>query len=598
MTKRRSHLDSNTRVPIKRGPAKAGPIVFAPPGVNQVGPDFDPVQVIYDQNVHPRPNALDILFKTSKGSMPVVSLWKLVSGKPDLDMVPEHLVATQFGVLAGVRTDHLFIFEDLEQTSFYWFRITAGNDEDRVKIGNPPPAEYVDTAGTLQRDIAIYYDRLDILATGGDGGGDSYGFNCAAYEVGRFESPLLPASVGFFANDDVDSGESLENFLGGPYTVERVGMRIAIYAMAGGSSFGHAYLFEPPPSLPDTPTREQNDYSAVANAWTDAFSLPETMGTQMVFPPWSVNTGLFACSFNFMGRVEVTVSDPLGALKQWPRDPIPIQLPPPGILPAVLGGMPHRIVIDGRRVGFRLSPLGEVYLGLGRIDREDWRSLGESGVDALLGAADGSKAPGGKIGFTLVARHQDGNLVAGHLADIESGSPKWTKLGLKTKETPKLVRRHDGTVAVFALDESGHLHHGDLKHGALVRGWKKHGGPFAGPIAAAEDDDRHLFVAVHEAKGDDLCYRYLRDGHKWHRGDAPVKSVLSAQAGKHDKMTIYGMDKKRRVHAHVVGKHGWKNLGTPEEIIAAMQGGKKKKLAKATIRAARKREKAVGANSR
>lgn len=61
----------------------------------------------------------------------------------------------------------------------------------------------------------------------------------------------------------------------------------------------------------------------------------------------------------------------------------------------------------------------------------------------------------------------------------------------------------------------------------------------------------------------------------WH---APIRSLLSAHAGKHDRMTIYGMDKKRRVHAHVVGKRGWKNLGTPEEIIAAAQTGKKKKL--------------------
>ena len=111
------------------------------------------------------------------------------------------------------------------------------------------------------------------------------------------------------------------------------------------------------------------------------------------------------------------------------------------------------------------------------------------------------------------------------------------------------------------------------------------------PIAAAEDDDGHLFVAVHEARGDDLWYRYLRNDDKWHHGDAPIKSVLSAQAGKHDRMTIYGIDKKRRVHAHVVGKRGWKNLGTPEEIIAAAQGGKKK-LANAAIRMAKKSKKA------
>ena len=574
MTKRRSNLDSNTRMPTKVGPTKAGPIVFAPPGVNQIVPDFDPVQVMYYVNVIPRPNGFYITFSTTKASIPIVSLWHVVKGKPDLDMVPENLVATEWGIFTGPATEHLFRFDDLQQTSFYWFRITAGNDENRTKIGDTTPAVFFDTAGTLKRDVTLYYDRLDILSTGGSNEGDDYAFDCAAYDIQRTASPLLPGSVAGFHNESVDSGESLRDFIGGPYKVERVGPRMAVYAMAGGSSFGHAYIFEPPPSLPDTPTRDQTDVSASANAWGE-IDFPDIMGDYMM-DPWVVSTGLYACSFNFMGRAEVTVSDPEAALGQWPRQIIVIQLPPSGILPTITGGTPHRIVIGGRRIGFRLSPLGEVYLGLGGIDREVWRSLGESGVDLLLGAVPGSDSPTGKIGFTLVARHQDGSLVAGHLADIESGSPSWTKLGLKTKEVPRLVRRHNGTIAVFALDESGHLHHGDLKGGALVHGWKKHGGPFRGTIAAAEDDDKHLFVAVHEAKGDDLWYRSLRDDHKWHHGDAPIKSVLSAHAGKHDKMTIYGIDKKRRVHAHVVGKHGWKNLGTPEEIIAAAQTGKRK----------------------
>ncbi len=102
----------------------------------------------------------------------------------------------------------------------------------------------------------------------------------------------------------------------------------------------------------------------------------------------------------------------------------------------------------------------------------------------------------------------------------------------------------------------------------------------AGDQARHEDEERaeagsrhNATVAVHEAKGDDLRYRSLGNEDKWHHGDAPIRSLLSAHAGKHDRMTIYGMDKKRRVHAHVVGKRGWKNLGTPEEIIAAAQGG-------------------------
>jgi len=353
---------------------------------------------------------------------------------------------------------------------------------------------------------------------------------------------------------------------------------IAVYLTASGSSEDETFLPQLPATLPDVPTREVTDWFAWSDAWITQ-TLPDAMGDKFL-PIWNISTGDAACNFDLDGFVKVHVTDPNNALKQWPIQTITIHLLPPGILPAVFGGMPRRIILGDRLVSFRFSPLGEVYLGLGRIDREDWRSLGESGVDLLLGAAPGSESPGGKIGFTLVARHQDGSLVAGHLADIETGSPSWTKLGLKTKETPRLVRRHNGTIAVFALDESGHLHHGDLKDGALVHGWKKHGGPFRGTIAAAEDDDRHLFVAVHEAKRNDLWYRSLRNDDKWYHGDAPIKSVLSAHAGKHDKMTIYGIDKKRRVHAHVVGKevgkHGWKKLGTPEEIIAAAQRGKKK----------------------
>lgn len=550
------------------------PLVFGAPLGSVQGPDFNPIQVIYNQNVMPRPNGLDITFTTTKGSMPVVTLWNLVTGNAARDMVPANFVASQFGLIPGVQTDHAFAFDNLAQTSFYWFRIHAGNDEMRVQIGPSQPADYVDMAGTLQRDVTLYYDRLDILSTGGSGEGDDVTFDFAAYDVGQFDSPLLPDSVRGFENDSVDSGESLEHPVGGPITLTRVGARIAIYAMGGGSSYGHAYIFQPPDFLPATPTRDQTDVSASANAWAE-LNLPDTMGDRML-PSWIVSPGLYACSFNFMGRVEVTVSDPKHALDLWPRDVIQIQLLPPGILPAAFGGMPHPIVIGGRRLSLRLSPLGEVYLGLGRIDRETWRNLGESGIDLLLGAATAGDGPRAKIALTLVARQADGNLVAGYLADIDSGSPSWAKLGLKTKEVPQLVRRQDGAVAVFALDESGHLHHGDLKSGVLVAAMTKLGGPFNGTIAATEDDDGHLFVAMHDGK-DDVWHRYLHKDEKWHHHDAPVRYLLSAHERKDEKMTIYGIDKKRRVHAHRVGKKGWKNLGTPEEIVAAAQQGKKRK---------------------
>jgi hypothetical protein len=570
---------TKTRAKVKAGKATAGmspgnrPLVFGAPVGSIQGPDFNPIQVIYNQNVMPRPNGLDITFTTTKGSMPVVTLWHLVTGNAARDMVPANFVATQFGIIAGVRYDHAFAFDDLDQTAFYWFRIIAGNDEMRVQIGPNQPAEYVDMAGTLQRDVTLFYDRLDILATGGSGEGDDVSFDFAAYDVGPTQSPLLPDSVRGFENDSVDDGESLEHPVGGPITLSRVGPRIAIYAMGGGSSFGRAYIFQPPDFLPDTPYRDQDDVSASANAWA-LLDLPDTMGDRML-PSWVVSPGLFACSFNFMGRIEVTVSDPKHALDLWPREVIQIQLLPPGILPAAFGGMPHRIVIGGRRLSLRLSPLGEIYLGLGRIDRETWRVLGESGIDLLLGAAVVSNGPGAKTALTLVARRADGHLVAGYLADIESGSPDWRKLGLKTKDVPQLVRRQNGAVAVFALDESGHLYQGDLTSGALSHGMKRLGGPFKGTIAATEDDDGHLFVAMHDGK-DDVWHLHLHKDEKWHHHDAPVRYLLSVSERKDEKMVIYGIDDKRRVHAHRIGKKGWKNLGTPEEIVAAAQQGKKK----------------------
>jgi hypothetical protein len=333
----------------------------------------------------------------------------------------------------------------------------------------------------------------------------------------------------------------------------------------------------PPDTMPSSPTHLQGDGFAYCDCW-NAFTLEDDIG-QYYSTAWYLGTGLGACDYRLEGRTEVDVSDETGALKLWPRQTIPIQLVPPGILPLTFGGMPHRIVIGNsptalRIVAFRLSPLGEVYIGTGRIDNPTWRSLGAGGTELLMGASMALDT------ITLLARHQDGSLSAGYLSDLTNGTVSWNALGLKTTTTqtattPKLVRRRDGHIAVFALDESGHLQHGDLSDGQLTDGWKKHGGPFTGEIAATEDDDGHLTVAARDAKGD-VWHRDLRDSHKWHHDEAPIQSLLSVREGRHEKMTIYGIDKKRRVHEHVIGKKGWKKIGTPEEIVAAMQRGKRK----------------------
>src|SRR5438552_3191050 len=91
------------------------PLTFDAPVGNQPVPDFDPIQVIYDQNVMPRPNSLDITFATAKGSIPVVSLWYVKSGDPQLDMVPANFVATKWPLGAGIQTRHAFHFDSLNQ---------------------------------------------------------------------------------------------------------------------------------------------------------------------------------------------------------------------------------------------------------------------------------------------------------------------------------------------------------------------------------------------------------------------------------------------------------------------------------------------------
>jgi hypothetical protein len=533
----------------------------------EVAPDFDPIQLILYPNVSPRPNGLLITFTTAKGSIPVVTLWKSITGNPDEDMVARNLVATGWGLVSGIRTNHACLFENLDQERVYWFKIYAGNDEQRILVGPHPPAEYQDTAGTLKRECTIRFFSLEVLATGGSGSGDTMDFGMGIYNGSNITNDLLIVPK-HLTNDSVDSGAIFQKPFGDPIAITNAPDVVVLYVQGvyEDVSFFTGEIGDIGTRVPETMPSSPSHGSDDGGAWADGstpLTLPYAPGTTHAGGSWVLGTGLMRDTpvFDVTGDVETTVLDTKGVLQQWPKTFRRKRFFPSEMLPIVSGGIPRRMQVRNRLVSFRLGPAGDVYMGLGRSGHETWRSLGQRNIDFLTGTAHENET------MTLLTRNLAGELSAASIRTIDAAHVDWIGLNFITRVLPKLVRRRNGEIIFLALNLNGILHAAPLRDGKGTPEWTALGGPFKAPVTATENSGGNLFVAAQDEKGE-LLYGLLDESRpEWHHVEAPVEMLLSARESPDKSMRVYGIDKNRVVHCYIVGSSRWEPLGTPEHLI-------------------------------
>ena len=517
--------------------------------------DTDPVQVITGVNVMPKPNGLTITFDTRKGSMPVVTLWELVTGDPSLDMVPQNQAEASWGAVSGIQFHHTVNFTRLKQKTCYWFRIHAGDDENRVSFTPPVPAEFVDKACTLARECLLDFQNIKVWWTGDPDGGALMNFAMTVYNGANSigEGLMDPA---FLDVDSVDNSDVLTYPFGRSYVNIQSAPDVIVPYVSGTHEADKELIFT---EIPDTVPSSQSKGSDDGVDWADvltSLTLPDALGTSD-WQSFSLGTGMAPVVFDVNVAFQTTVSDPLGALKMWPKKVTRINLPSQIVLRSA---MPRVLRAGKRLVSFRLGPGGEIYRGLGRGRNLIWDCQGGKELRMMIALSHGEGA------IDLVAQDGSKMLWTTHLAEATSPMVNWRELGLSASAEPTVQRGPDGSVEVLALDEKGRLQWRALHDGSPKGDWADLGGPFEGRAVAANIGGR-LQVAIRGPHGK-VCYRAAAGGSEdWRNVTAPVDLLLSMIPTEGGKAMIVGMDDKRKIHTLVLGNEEWDPIGTPEELL-------------------------------
>lgn len=452
------------------------------------------VQAITRLRVDRAPQQLRLRIELRFASVPVVELFRLVSGDPRLDMVPANLEAVRFPLLSGPGTGFTVAFGGLRPASRYWYRITAGGGR-------------VARHGALIKGWAATLDRLvefdfsvATLVMDGDGGSpgevcfyaviyDEAGERCREFgdRESRSDGGDLPVSPRYIrpagppfslrgAPDDL-------TLLCGADEDDSADLSFGI-----NFNFGGWWIPETAPTGPDSGEEGDYDFAYAVHRLTN---LPDTPGSTELAPIlFRTRPGVLA--FDAVWSVRVSVFDPYPT----PREVIP-RLTPRQLLLAPGEGARLRGP-DRRRHVVALGQEG-VRIGSGRRDRERWTLLeGPRPRRLLLDAG-----PEGRLDLVLwdgegrVYGLLDG-LGSGGSAEPAEAAP-WIHLGGPFAAPPLGLRDGQGQLQLFALDDDGQLRSRPLD--PEPRQWEAIGGPFRGTLVGWTPPEGRLTLAAEDGEG-------------------------------------------------------------------------------------------------
>ncbi len=453
------------------------------------------VQAITRLSVTRAPQSIRMRIELRFASLPVVELFRMVSGDPALDMVPANFETLRIPLLAGPGTRFEVAFDGLRPATRYWYRIKAGGGQVERRGG----ALLKGWAATLDRLVEFDVSYADLLMDG-DGGSPGEVAFCGVIYDGE-----LQRAWGFGDRESRSDGGGLPfspRYLrpaGPPFSLRGAPDNLTLLCGADeddlsdldpGLNFniGFGWIPENPPSAPDSGEDDDHDFAYAVHQLTN---LPGTPGSTVLAPIYfRTRPGVLA--FEAVWSVRVSVFDPFPT----PREVIPRLTPrqrllAPGEAARVRGS-------DGRRRVIALSQEG-LRIGTGRRDRERWILLeGPRPRQLLLEAG-----PEGRLDLVL----WDGE---GHLHGLLDGlaaegcgqerpGADWISLGGPFAAPPLGLRDGQGQLQLFALDVDGRLLSRPLD--PEPRDWQAIGGPFRGTLVGWAPVDGPLTLAAEDGEG-------------------------------------------------------------------------------------------------
>lgn len=520
------------------------------------------VQAITRLSVTREPQTIRMQIELRFASVPVVELFRLVSGDPRLDMVPANLETLRIPLLAGPGTQFKVEFKGLRPATRYWYRIKAGGGQVARRGG----ALITGWAATLDRLVEFDVSFATLLM---DGDGNSPGevrFYAVIYDGER------QRALEYGDRESRSDGGGLPfspRYLrpaGPPFSLRGAPDNLTLLCGADeddlwdfdpGLNWDIEYSYwvpETPPTAPNSGEIKNLDFAYAVHQLTN---LPGTPGST-VLAPINFRTRPGVLAFEAVWSVRVSVFDPFPTAQEViPRLTPRQRLLAPGEAARVRGR-------DGRRRVIALSQEG-VRIGTGRRDREEWMLLqGPRPRQLLLEAG-----PESRLDLVLwdEAGHLHGLLdgvAAEGCGEPLQGAP-WIHLGGPFAAPPLALRDGQGLLQLFALDADGHLVSRPLD--PEPRDWQAIGGPFRGTLLGWAPVDGPLTLAAEDGEG--LIWVGTAAGDNWRPYAADHRHLVAGfgEAGGDGRLVAVDDDDALWVR-RLDPESPWEPLGSLEETPA------------------------------
>lgn len=524
--------------------------------------DVRPPQAIFDVQVTPEPEGALVTFRTTRPAFATVELFRMVTGKVDLDMEKENRERIEVELFGSARTLHRLRFFDLPQERRFWFRISVPGEGPGTALGQKK-VRHRGWFSTFRRTATLRISNIKILSdSDAESAGDLF------FEVGAYDAARSDARLDFALTDErtVESGGRIQDPFGRALDLGRAPDRVAVHVWGTDDDENHLVSFfvapweglnlrgrQPPLHRPPVEgpfsdrLQDSNDLEVVA-------SLPVVVGRHEVRVTGI--TPVAALAFEILGVIDCTVQDVLGqpARVRWNR-------------------MRAGALATPDRPAGQKAHSGSLLLALGEAGGLLWREAGaRTGWSELAGPplrlvrlVGREAAPTLLVGVDL-----EGRLHAAALPEPPPAEPCWRPVGLAqaadARRAPAVLGVPDG--AWLALrDPAGRL---------LLLALDGEGRPAGEPRVLADGlaDDPVLardprgasWLAVRERSGRVLAGPLTGSGLQPVEG--PVEELLGIGFDPEAGVVLAGLDGEGRVIGRAVaGGEGWVRFGALQDLL-------------------------------
>jgi len=526
--------------------------------------DIEPAQAIHDVVVTPEPENATITFATTRPCFATVELFRMVTGKIDLDMEKANRERIEVELFGKARLSHRIRFFDLPQERRFWFRISVPGEGPGTALGQKK-IRHRGWFSTFRRTATC---GIDVIKVPSDSDSESAGdltFEVAAYDAARGDGRLDFALSREFT---VESGGFVRTPFPKVLDLGRAPDRVAVHVWGTDDDENDFVSFleapwkglqirgrlpperRPPVRGPWSDRyRDSNDLEAVA-------TLPVTVGRHEV--RITGTTPIAVLFFEMIGTITCSVRDVLGQ-----PPPIAGKLKPKML--ALAAGRAGGLDLGSGRLAFALGEAGELLAREAGPHGSRWEVV-EGPPLRRLHLVAREDAPS-----LLVGVGREGRLATALLDRVPPQALAWRATGLVQAEdarrAPALLEQAEGFL-LACRDPAGRL---------LVQRLDAEARPLGDPMRLAEAV-RDDIVLGGDARGAAWIAWRDREG-RITAGPlgakpelAPVPGEVEALVGlaplEEGGVVLAGLDREGQVIARRLGRdEGWTVLGTLQEVV-------------------------------